>query len=323
MAPLPFNLTLVQFFVDHRNVCLTKLFLGASFVGSADGYVLIAILLYVLWDKQLAIRLSVLVLLTMSLNEILKFLIKDPRPFIREGTYLKKWAVSAASAKGLAAEYSTPSGHAMGSSAFYAYLYAFINNRWVRVAAVLTIVLIGVSRPYLGVHYVEDVLLGWAFGLSIALVAAKYTGWLSSVWNKFSYGQQIGITAAVSLALFLLSMLINGWRIDAQPRDLLGFAGFLTGIVIARPLELRKVNFDPRSSNAIKKVLRYVLSMGMVLFVLLFFDRVFGAMADKVSLLGYLLQYVRYALAGIAGIFLAPLIFTRLKLAETLPARII
>jgi len=313
MAPLPFNLTLVQFFVDHRNVCLTKLFLGASFVGSADGYVLIAILLYVLWDKQLAIRLSVLVLLTMSLNEILKFLIKDPRPFIREGTYLKKWAVSAASAKGLAAEYSTPSGHAMGSSAFYAYLYAFINNRWVRVAAVLTIVLIGVSRPYLGVHYVEDVLLGWAFGLSIALVAAKYTGWLSSVWNKFSYGQQIGITAAVSLALFLLSMLINGWRIDAQPRDLLGFAGFLTG----------KVNFDPRSSNAIKKVLRYVLSMGMVLFVLLFFDRVFGAMADKVSLLGYLLQYVRYALAGIAGIFLAPLIFTRLKLAETLPARII
>ena len=248
MAPLPFNLSLVQYFVDHRNVCLTRLFLGASFVGSADGYVLIAILLYVLWDKQLAIRLSVLVLLTMSLNDILKILIRNPRPFIREGTYLKKWAVSATSAKGLAAEYSTPSGHAMGSSAFYAYLYAFIKTRWVRVAAVLTIVLIGVSRPYLGVHYVEDVLLGWAFGLSIALVAAKYTGWLSSAWNKLSYGQQIAVTAAACLALFLLSMLINGWRIDAQPLALLGFAGFLTGIVIARPLELRKVNFDPRSS---------------------------------------------------------------------------
>jgi membrane-associated phospholipid phosphatase len=318
MSPLPFSLPLVQFLADHRNIYLTKLFLAASFVGSADGYVLIAILIYVLWDKQLAIRLSVLVLLTMSLNDILKILIRNPRPFIREGTYLKKWGVSAASARGLAAEYSTPSGHAMGSSAFYSYLYAFIKNRWVRVVAVLTIVLIGVSRPYLGVHYAEDVLLGWAIGFSVALPAIKYTDRISSVWNKFSYWEQIGITAAASLALFLLSMLINGWHMDAQPRDVLGLAGFLTGLVIARPLELRKVNFDPRSSNAAKRILRYLLSMGMVLFVLLFFDKVFGAMADKVSLLGYLLQYVRYALAGIAGIFLAPLLFTKLKLAQTI-----
>jgi hypothetical protein len=100
----------------------------------------------------------------------------------------------------------------------------------------------------------------------------------------------------------------------------LGFAGFLTGIVIARPLELRKVNFDPRSSNAAKKISRYLLSMGIVLFVLLFLDRVFGTIAGKASPLGYMLQYLRYALTGIAGIFLAPLVFTKLKLAERYPA---
>jgi hypothetical protein len=99
MASLPFSLTLIEFLADHRNVYLTRLFLAASFVGSANGYVLIAILLYVVWDKQLAIRLSVLVVLTMLLNDILKILIGNPRPFIREGTYLKKWAVSAATAK--------------------------------------------------------------------------------------------------------------------------------------------------------------------------------------------------------------------------------
>jgi hypothetical protein len=222
--------------------------------------------------------------------------------------------------KNLAAEYSTPSGHAMGAASFYSYLYAFSRNRWVRVAAVLTIILIGVSRPYLGVHYAEDVVLGWAIGLAVGLAAVKYTDQNGSVWNKCSHGQQIAITAAASLALFLLSMLIDGWRIDGQPRDLLGLAGFLTGIVIARPLELSTVNFDPRSGNAARKILRYVLSMGMVLFVLLFLDHVFASVADKASLLGYLLQYVRYVLAGIAGIYLAPLLFTWLQLAKKMPA---
>jgi hypothetical protein len=107
---------------------------------------------------------------------------------------------------------------------------------------------------------------------------------------------------------------------DGQPCALLGYAGFLTGIVIARPLELRTVNFDPRSSSVAIKLLRYVLSIGMVISVLLIFDKVLGAMADKFDMLGYALQYLRYAVAGIVGIFLAPLIFSKMKLAETQPA---
>jgi membrane-associated phospholipid phosphatase len=186
---MQFNSDLVQFFVDHRNVFLTKLFLAASFFGEVDCYVLIAILIYVMWDKKLAIRLSVVVLLTMSLNHILKIIIKNPRPFIREGTYLNKWAVSAANARELAAEYSTPSAHAMASSAFYSCLYAFIKNRYVRVVAVPTVILIGLSRPYLGVHYVEDILIGWAIGLSVALVAVKYAGQIGAVWNKGTSAQ--------------------------------------------------------------------------------------------------------------------------------------
>ena len=320
MAPLPFNLPLVQFLADHRNVFLTKLFLAASFLGSTECYILIAILIYVVWDKKLAIRLSVLVLLTMSLNDVLKNIIRNPRPFIREGTYLKKWAVSASSAKTLAAEYSTPSGHAMGASAFYSYLCAFIGNRYVRIVAVLAIILIGLSRPYLGVHYAEDIVIGWAIGLSVALAAARFKARMTSIWNNRSYTQQVGIAIVASMALCLPAMAINGWRMDGQPCALLGYAGFLTGIVIARPLELRTVNFDPRSSSVAIKLLRYVLSIGMVISVLLIFDKVLGAMADKFDMLGYALQYLRYAVAGIVGIFLAPLIFSKMKLAETQPA---
>jgi hypothetical protein len=68
-------MALIQFLADHRNVFLTKFFLVASFIGDVEGYILIITLIYVIWDKQLAIRLSILVLLTMSLNHLLKIII--------------------------------------------------------------------------------------------------------------------------------------------------------------------------------------------------------------------------------------------------------
>ena len=63
-----FSLSLVQFLADHRNPLLTRLFLTASFFGSANFYVFLTIFLYVAYDKRFAIRLSVLVL-AIRMNE--------------------------------------------------------------------------------------------------------------------------------------------------------------------------------------------------------------------------------------------------------------
>jgi len=108
----------------------------------------------------------------------------------------------------------------------------------------------------------------------------------------------------------------DSWGIDSRPGAFLVYAGFLTGIVIARWLELGMVNFDPRSSNAVVKIRRYILSIGMVILTLLLLDKVFGAMADKFSMLGYFLQYVHYAVADIVSMFLARQLFLKIKMAE-------
>jgi len=69
---------------------------------------------------------------------------------------------------------SFPSGHAMASMIFYG-LMIYFGVRWLtawrwRVLVVVTgtvlIVLIGFSRIYLGVHYLSDVLAGYAAGLT-------------------------------------------------------------------------------------------------------------------------------------------------------------
>lgn len=318
MAPLPFNLGLVQFLAEHRNVYLTKLAHVAAFAGGVEGYILLAALIYVVWNKRLAIQLSVVMLAASSINDLLKLLVRNPRPFIVQGTYLQKWAVSAKSARNLAMEFSTPSGHATAAAAFYTYLYGKVCSRVVRIVAVAAILIIGISRPYLGVHYFEDVFLGWALGLAVAAVGLRYAEAIAAAWNRISHWLQIAIVAPGGLALWLTAVLLNGHSTTGQPYAYLCYGGFLTGVVIARPLELSKVNFDPRSSTLLVKVLRYFLSVGLLFITLFALEMIFLLITSRYSVLWNLLEYLRFIAAGFVTVFLAPWVFTRIGWAKTL-----
>jgi membrane-associated phospholipid phosphatase len=316
MVHTHFNLALIQWIADHRNIGLTRLFLFFTAVGDTNGYIAVATVIYLIWDKKLAIRASILVLATICFNHILKIWIKNPRPFVTQGTYQREWAIPPQDAPGLALDYSTPSGHAMAAASFYPYLYAAVNNRVFRVCAVALPLLIGLSRPYLGVHYVEDVVIGWAIGFLLAVSGVKYGDLIEKRWDNLFYIQQIGIAVCVSLFVCVLTILVNNWRFDSQPRTYMGYAGFLTGVIIAHPLERRYLRFNPRSSSVPAKILRCVLSITLVIITLWFLGHAFAKFADKISVSGYALEFLRYAIAGIVSIYVAPLIFIKVNLVE-------
>jgi undecaprenyl-diphosphatase len=81
---------------------------------------------------------------------------------------------------------SFPSGHSMLSAAIYltlAMVATAVIPRWRVRAYVITsslvlVGLIGVSRMYLGVHYLTDVVSGWALGLTWALICR----WVEFRW---------------------------------------------------------------------------------------------------------------------------------------------
>ncbi len=140
-----------------------------SYLGSAKFMGMIALAAMALlgiyrrhfWD-------TVLVPVTMLggtiLNDVLKYFFQRERPSL---PHLVE-----------ATGFSFPSGHAMMSFVFYGMLTYLIwlnfPGRWIRFTtvsiAVVLVLLIGLSRIYLGVHYPSDVLAGFAAG-SFWLVA--------------------------------------------------------------------------------------------------------------------------------------------------------
>jgi undecaprenyl-diphosphatase len=76
-------------------------------------------------------------------------------------------------ARVLETSFGFPSSHATVSAAFYG-VAAYFLIRWLRrdgakivvgILAAVLVLLVGVSRAYLGVHFPSDVLAGWMFGL--------------------------------------------------------------------------------------------------------------------------------------------------------------
>lgn len=320
MSELPFSIELMQFLVDHRSEPLLSFFSFFSDVGDVEGYIFVIALIYTMYDKSLAFRLAVLVLVAMCLNHFIKSIVQNPRPFIADGTYLEKWAVSPDTAQSLATEYSTPSGHAMSGAAFYAYLYACVSNRYVKIIAVMTLILTGLSRPYLGVHYLEDIFLGWGVGLTLFVLVWSYSGWIERVWNRWSHGWQVFIVSAGSLVFWLVTFVMNGASIETQPLPFVSFLGFLAGITVAYPLELRLVGFDPKSSSIFVRLARLLITVLFAIVPVLIVDEIFDAGLEHASYTGHLVQYVGFGIAGFSAMFLAPWLIGKLRLADLHPA---
>lgn len=166
-----FDESVLQWFQGHRTETLNLVMIEITTLGT--GVVLVVIVLIAsvfLWVTNH--HWSVYVLLLGVLGaKLFNTLLKGT--FARERPSIVEWATQVHSP-------SFPSGHAMSSIVVYgsvAYLVSRLEpslrlKRSTYLFATLIVVLIGISRMYLGVHYPSDVIAGFLAGFAwIALVA--------------------------------------------------------------------------------------------------------------------------------------------------------
>jgi len=162
-----FDDAVLRWFAAHRSPILDEIMLEITFLGTGTVVLmLVAITGMFLWltrHKYSALLLLISTAGGILLNNLLKQGYSRPRPQI------VTWGTAAVSS-------SFPSGHAMSAIVVYgtvAYLAARLQTRGVTRALTLTfaaivILLICISRLYLGVHYPSDVLAGLIIGTAWA-----------------------------------------------------------------------------------------------------------------------------------------------------------
>ena len=129
----------------------------------------IIIIVYLGINKEAGIFTGKCVTLGMVCNPMLKNVILRRRPYF-DNTSIK--CLKPVSAKAdiyniTAQGYSFPSGHSTNAAGLYFSLASACRKRAAYIIAALLTLLVGLSRPCLGVHYPTDVLVGWLMGLII------------------------------------------------------------------------------------------------------------------------------------------------------------
>lgn len=142
-----------------------------SFVGLGLMTIAASLTLWLCGYRHLAVGLAVSVLSATAVSTGLKIAVGRERPDIVEHTALTFTA-------------SFPSGHAFLSAVTMLSIAGFVGlashradiTRLCVVLAWVMIVLIGISRVYLGVHWPTDVIAGWCLGVAWSSLAIAWLG---------------------------------------------------------------------------------------------------------------------------------------------------
>lgn len=150
---------------DHSSPAFTRFFELLTTTGGVVFLLVITCAAVAVLARRRAFAEAILVALAYAGGQVVNIAVKDaferPRPEFRDPHLNLN-------------TFSFPSGHAMGSTAVYGALTIIVLRRVRRGAlraaiigaVALLVALIGVSRVYLGAHYVSDVLAGVILGLA-------------------------------------------------------------------------------------------------------------------------------------------------------------
>ena len=267
---------------------LDALMAAVTLAGDEPFYLVALPLIYWCWDRRIAIYAGAAFLVTMTLNDWIKYAVNHPRPDPEKllPGIMELALRHAPQSPGF------PSGHTQGSLAFWTPVAVLSRQRALRIFCAVMIVLIPYSRVYLGVHYLGDVAGGWAIGaLTLALVMpAVYLG--GAHYRKCGEWLLVAVIVIVPL---LACLNLTGEHIYATTGTL---SGFLAGVLLAE----RRIRFNPRTGHAWQPV-KALIGLAVVIAL----RTGLKAVLPESLVAGFF----RYWLVGFWCSFGAPLLFSR------------
>lgn len=298
-------------------------FQGFTFLGNELFFLLVMPAIYWSINPQIGFRAGMMLVLSGGLNSCIKLLFHSPRPF---------WVDARVQAMSSETSFGIPSGHSQNSTAIWGMVAESMRKKWAMWVAVVIVFFIGLSRIYLGVHFVRDVLAGWLIGFLLIVLYLKLEKPAAHWLVARSFGVQVLLSFVFSILLialgFLCQMASVGWELPAawinqavasgaeapNPFSLEGvitIAGVAFGFTAGYAWWRQKFGKPEVRASSIKRLGRYLIGL---LGILALYAGLKYLFPQEPAMIEGIFRYVRYALIGLWVTAVAPLLFKKLHL---------
>ena len=242
---------------------LNEFMLAVTHLGEETAFLAIAIIVFWCVDKYEGYYLMGVGLLGNMANQFLKILCRIPRPWFRDPEF---HALEAAIPE--ADGYSFPSGHSQTAVGTFGCIAATKKNKWIRGVCIALMILVPLSRMYVGVHTPADVLVG--SGMALIMVYAFKPLMLGK--GKKNIPWVFGGMLALSVANVLFVELypfpadVDAANYASAVKNAYTFLGCFTGVLMVWWADEKKLHF---TNDAIwwAQILKAVLGLAVVLAV--------------------------------------------------------
>lgn len=268
-------------------------FKAFTFMGGQPFFMLLLPLVYWCLNRRVGARLTILFLFSAYLNTVAKVLVAQPRPYQYDPGVLQLYNAGGG---------GFPSGHTQNAVVVWGYLASHLRRVGPWILAGCLMLLIPLSRLYLGVHFPTDLLGGYLLGAALLLLYL----WLEPIVEAWLTKKGLAWQLCAGLLVPLLLMpLVPG---NGKYGVIIG--GTLMGTGVGFALERRLVRFE---SGGLwwKRVLRFFIGVPVVFTLWLGLRTAFYGLEPE-----QIYRFVRYALMGLWSGLGAPYLFLRLKLAD-------
>lgn len=279
---------IIEFLQQFSNPILDWFFRIVTEFGDMIFFILVGAIIYWAIDKKFAFKLMVSYIFSAMVNGAIKSFTKKNRPYQDGAKAILQETTGS----------SMPSGHSQAIGALGGVmLYKKFEIKWLRYTSIILMILVPLSRMYLGQHYLEDVLVG----LGLGLILGPLTFFLLSIGSD----DKEDIRAFYLIPFLILAMIF------VYNDQLYTAAGGYLGLVIGYFIEKRYVKYDVKSPLKIQ-----VLKVLMGLIIALIFKEglkyVFALMTDH-----YIMDFIRYFIVGIWASLGAMFTFKKIFVRES------
>ena len=307
----------VTYFIQNLGTWLLPIMQFFSFCATEEFFMLVMPILYWCIDTAIGMRVGIVVMMSSSVVDITKMLCQLGRPY---------WLFPKVQTYAVERSFGLPSGHTQKAVAVWATLAASFRKTWLWVLAIFMILMIALSRIYLGVHFLSDVLAGLVISILFLILYLK----LEAPVIRWAKKQSLWVIALISLIACVLPILIvaairaanTGWQVPSgwlvtdidpfNPEGILTLNGTLFGLLFGYAWLVRAGGFNIKGTP-LQMVLRYFLGIAGIFAIRYGLKFIFPETAD---FLGSALRFVRYGLIGLWVAALAPFAFIKFKLSK-------